>query len=60
MNKSQYLEQYRRFLASHGEDTRDLTVDDLPICTCDDCEDNKECKYAWDMYNTDGDCLAGK
>ena len=28
--------------------------------TCNDCTDNKTCKYAWDLYNTDGDCLASK
>lgn len=27
---------------------------------CWRCCDNKTCKYAWDAYNTDGDCLADK
>jgi hypothetical protein len=29
-------------------------------CTCKDCPDNQTCKWAWDGYNTDGDCLAMK
>lgn len=28
--------------------------------TCWNCVDNKTCKFAWDPYNTDGDCLADK
>jgi hypothetical protein len=28
--------------------------------TCFHCEINKDCKFAWDPYNTDGDCLADK
>jgi len=28
--------------------------------TCWECSENKTCKYAWDPYNTDGDCLADK
>lgn len=28
--------------------------------TCTKCEMNKDCKYAWDQYNTGGDCLAEK
>ena len=28
--------------------------------TCWRCVDNATCKYAWDPYNTDGDCLADK
>jgi hypothetical protein len=25
--------------------------------TCEDCSHNDTCHYAWDLYNTDGDCL---
>ncbi len=25
--------------------------------TCDSCMDNKTCSWAFDIYNTDGDCL---
>ena len=28
--------------------------------TCFTCRDNSTCPYAWDDYNTDGDCLAEK
>jgi Zn-finger nucleic acid-binding protein len=31
-------------------------------CTCNDCDSAKDgsCEYAYDRYNTDGDCLAVK
>lgn len=29
-------------------------------CTCVTCDDSASCPYAWDGYNTDGDCLAEK
>jgi hypothetical protein len=28
--------------------------------TCFTCSDKKECKYAYDEYNHNGDCLASK
>jgi hypothetical protein len=28
--------------------------------TCFRCPDNATCQWAWDPYNTDGDCLASK
>jgi hypothetical protein len=28
--------------------------------TCYQCDANFDCKYAWDWYNTNGDCLAEK
>ena len=28
--------------------------------TCDNCEDRFNCKYVFDAYNIDGDCLANK
>jgi len=28
--------------------------------TCDDCEDRNTCEFAYDSYNTNGDCLALK
>lgn len=28
--------------------------------TCEDCPHNDDCEWAWDLYNTDGDCLAMK
>jgi len=40
-------------------------VPDYPLpakedTTCFRCAENTLCKYAWDPYNTDGDCLADK
>ncbi len=28
--------------------------------SCDDCSASKTCEWAFDPYNTDGDCLAEK
>ena len=28
--------------------------------TCSRCDCVGECQYAWDLYNTQGDCLADK
>ena len=28
--------------------------------TCNGCQDASVCEFAWDPYNTDGDCLASK
>lgn len=28
--------------------------------TCDDCPAKRVCQFAFDLYNTDGDCLAEK
>lgn len=30
------------------------------VSTCDTCGDNKTCEFAFDGYNTNGDCLAIK
>ena len=32
----------------------------LDDCTCNDCPDNTSCPFAFDLYNTHGDCLAIK
>jgi hypothetical protein len=37
----------------------DVDVDNIEI-TCEECELNDNCEFAWDLYNTDGDCLAEK
>lgn len=29
-------------------------------CTCNECEDQNGCPVAFDLYNTDGDCLMMK
>lgn len=35
-----------------------MAVDE--VITCETCEDNDKCEYAFDPYNTGGDCLALK
>lgn len=35
----------------------DATVADF---TCHDCPLEPDCEFAWDLYNTEGDCLAEK
>lgn len=30
------------------------------IVTCETCEENDKCDFAFDPYNTEGDCLAIK
>lgn len=30
------------------------------VATCDECGDNEFCPFAFDAYNTSGDCLAEK
>lgn len=43
---------------SHSE-CSDEQVPDV-VFTCDDCPHGAYCAYAFDSYNTDGDCLAMK
>lgn len=43
-------------MRGHFEE-RGYNIDD---CTCNTCSDKNTCKYAFDLYNTDGDCLASK
>ena len=33
---------------------------DIDACTCNDCADKDDCVFAFDLYNTSGDCLASK
>ena len=36
-------------------------MEDWPYnCTCSRCSEKFTCKFAGDMYNTDGDCLMDK
>jgi len=32
----------------------------LSMFSCFDCVGHENCEYAWDHYNTNGDCLAEK
>lgn len=45
-------DEYKEMMGE-PEPTRERT-------TCWTCTDNDKCEYAWDWYNTDGDCLAIK
>jgi len=35
----------------------EVSIDQI---TCEECYSNAGCEYAFDMYNTNGDCLAEK
>jgi hypothetical protein len=51
------LKYYREVPEPHGPilgQTEDVAF------TCDDCGAAATCEYAFDLYNTDGDCLAEK
>ena len=37
-----------------------LYIEVVPKSTCFNCKDNDSCEFAWDGYNTEGDCLAIK
>jgi DNA-directed RNA polymerase subunit RPC12/RpoP len=43
---------YQKFVIKVDKETKNYT--------CLHCSMNRECKYAWDLYNTNGDCLANK
>ena len=50
----------------YNEDSiRELGENGIPVpakdmFTCNRCVDANTCRWAWDLYNTDGDCLANK
>lgn len=35
-------------------------ADPKQVVTCEGCGANDNCEFVWDLYNTDGDCLAEK
>lgn len=37
-----------------------VKLDNVRDLTCLDCPCVGECEWAWDAYNTNGDCLASK
>ena len=50
-----------------GKDKRDSVINYLrdsgikwKFLTCDNCPSKNTCEWAYDGYNTDGDCLAEK
>lgn len=63
----------RRRCGSHEPRHDELLADEVELlrqkvhawaefneCTCVTCEDRAECEFAYDLYNTSGDCLAIK
>lgn len=36
------------------------TGEQISEFTCDDCDVKERCQFVFDLYNTDGDCLAMK
>gem|GEM_PF-4086041 len=51
------IDSYRSYFAQLGLD--EAAAHKL-VLTCDTCSDAPTCEYAFDLYNTDGDCLASK
>lgn len=51
------IEENSFYYAQLGFD--ETTAHEL-VLTCDTCSDAPVCEYAFDLYNTDGDCLASK
>ena len=52
-----------RVLAEDNKSIVERGEEPIPIpdsFTCDDCGGVDECEWAWDLYNTNGDCLAEK
>lgn len=49
-------------VAQAQKDWKDAVGEELhrDRITCTNCEVNDNCEYAFDPYNTDGDCLALK
>lgn len=52
------LETQERASAEHRAYMVELTG--IQSFTCDDCPAKLSCNYAFDAYNTNGDCLAEK
>jgi hypothetical protein len=48
-----YNEQYKEV---YGEEYKHKLED----FSCNECGAKDHCIYAWDLYNTNGDCLAEK
>lgn len=57
------LEAKRKLLVLRQESVKHLRLVvgyDVERFTCDDCSGAPDCDYAFDGYNTNGDCLAEK
>ena len=54
MNKDKETELWFEIMNQHGLITKDI------YCSCTNCPANDKCKYAFDLYNSNGDCLLEK
>lgn len=54
-----YEEVYRQE-AIHKMEEAGIPLPAKDILTCYGCPAADKCPFAWDPYNTDGDCLADK
>lgn len=59
LDKAEQLKRANQLIADFRLHVRDRDLQPKDI-TCVDCPDNDKCEWAWDLYNTDGDCLALK
>jgi hypothetical protein len=48
---AEHFSSYQEYLEAY---------DTLGYFTCDSCDEVSKCEYAFDAYNTNGDCLADK
>ena len=55
-----FFEQPRRIMRNTGLPFAELEPRPAPPCTCDTCSDRHRCTFAYDVYNTDGDCILMK
>jgi hypothetical protein len=58
---SRVITKLEKESAMNDTEARQKSLDDFyRRCTCVGCDESSSCPYAWDGYNTDGDCLAEK
>lgn len=44
----------------YKSDMREYEITTIKRFTCFNCDSSPTCEFAYDLYNTDGDCLALK
>lgn len=54
------LAERRKRMVTYAADNFDMNLRDKGSFTCDDCSLKNDCHYVYDLYNTNGDCLAEK
>jgi hypothetical protein len=45
---------------NNEENKQEIEIPAKEEMTCNTCDQVEKCEYAWDLYNTKGDCLAMK